>query len=215
MKSVKQTRTHDMVQIRVSYAKGESLLITCSRSGEKLTLVPDNFDTKVAVGSLVTRVMRAMRDEANPSIGTVGELMNRLEAAATESSNYRDFVAAASTRLGVPATVPPPRNAATGTGRTEASSRKAGRSQAVRIAFASGESLELTLANTSAGITADPAVFSLSDHITRFALGARAMGFESHSTAEALCAYAPGCPDLVSFAQGLRPEILKTGTTKG
>ena len=207
MANVKQTRTHDMLQLRVVYTKGTSLVLTCSRNGESIKLVPDDLDLAIALGSLVAHVKRGLADPAS-RIPNYGVMFDLLEGAASAAGDYAGFVAAARERLAMPEGVPAP----TGTGTPPPQTRaihKPGRSQSVEIAFASGETVVLSIAGSSVGIRSNPSVCAIDDRITRFAFSARAMGFEPEASAQAIAAYAQRCPDLVSFTKGLGLPVLQ------
>lgn len=207
MASVKQTRTHDMLQLRVAYAKGTSLLLTCSRNGESIKLVPDDLDLAIALSSLVARVKRGLADPASP-VPNYGVMFDILEETAKRASDYAGFVAAARARLAMPEGLPAPTGTGTPPPQTQAR-HKPGRSQSVEIAFASGETVLLTIAGASVGIRSNPSVCAIDDRITRFAFSARAMGFEPEASARAIAAYAQRCPDLVSFTKGLGLPVLQ------
>ena len=207
MASVKQTRTHDMLQLRLTYAKGSSLLLTCSRNGESIKLVPEDLDLAIGLGSLVAHVKRGLTDPASP-VPNFGVMFDILEEVAKTTGDYPAFLAAARARLAIPVGLPAPAGRGTPPAQTRAV-HKPGRSQSVEIAFASGETVLLTIAGSSVGIQSNPSVRTINDRITRFAFSARAMGFEPEASARAIASYAQRCPDLVSFTKGLGLPVLQ------
>lgn len=207
MPTVKQNRTHDMLQLRVSYAKGNSLLLTCSRNGESIKMTPDDLDVAVALGSIVTHITRRMRADPNGAMN-FGIMFDRLEIAATAATDYTGFLAEARRVLDVPEGLPKP--AGTGTPpATTLAEHKPGRSHSLRLAFPSGETATLSIGGSSCGITSDPAVCAIDNRIMSFALSARPMGYAPEVTAKALAAYAKRCPDLITFVKGLGLPVLQ------
>lgn len=206
MPTVKQTRTHDMLQLRVSYAKGTSLLLTCSRNGESVRTTPEDFATAIGVASLVTHIHRRMRDGTDPAMN-YGVMMDRLEAAAKAASGYADFVARGAEALACPQGLPAP---ATGQPRPRTlATHKTGRSQTVHVDFASGENLDLTISAASCGVRSDPSVCVIEDRIARFALAARSLGHGPAHAAKAITAHAERTPDLMTFLNGLNLTIFE------
>lgn len=206
MTTVKQHRTHDMLQLRVSYAKGTSLTITCSRNGERITMQPEDFETALKLGALIAHVKRGM-SAGNSTVPDFGTMFDILESSAKRSSGYAAFADDARTALAMPDGLPPPRQEGTPPATTQARC-KAGRSVSLTIQFASGERTDLKISRSSVSIKSDPSVCVLDDRIMGFAFSARPMGYEPQVTAEALAAYATQTNDLTGFVKGLSLSIL-------
>lgn len=207
MATVKQTRTHDMLQLRVSYAKGSSLLITCSRNGERIKLDPEDFDTSLKIAALIAHVKRAMA-VPGAKVKDYGVMFDLLEEAAKRAASIPHFADEARSALSMPDGLPKPRHDRTAPATTRAR-HTAGRSHKVSIDFASGEHTEISIGKSSAGTLSDPAVSTLDDRIMSFVLSSKPMGYEPETTAKALAAHAESSPDLTTFVRTLGPAIFR------
>ncbi len=208
MPTVKQTRTHDMLQLRMRCQDGSSLLITCSRNGERVTIDPTDFDTSLKISALITHVKRGL-DQPGSAIKGFGQMFDLMESDGKRATSIPDFAEEARLALAAPEGLPKPRITRTKTDATVAQ-YKSGRTHTVTIAFARGESTEVSIGKSSAGTRSDPAIAAIDDRIMNFVLSAKPMGFAPDVTARALVAYAETCPDLTSFARGLGVAIFQT-----